>query len=199
MTSYNEEHRLQCLLAEYATVREEIKAYLDVIHRWMFAFLPFTGALYAFAVKEQNGLLPLFGIGMSVIALFYLRSRMARVIYNASYIQVFIEDEIPWLNWESVHNVTRQGPKKLPVPFRLNFTVLYFNALALCGLVLSLSYWDSSYFGWLFGLCVAIVLVFVHLVASYFYVTVQNVQKRYVRDLRKKKKELAQREKRGVR
>ena len=77
-------NKIQCLLAEYGTIREEIKAFLEIIHRWMFALLPFAGAVYALAAKEKNGLLSLFGVGITVMVLFYVRSRLARIIYNAA-------------------------------------------------------------------------------------------------------------------
>lgn len=178
------------ILAEYSALRSEIIFNFDIINKWLFALLPFSGTIYIFAIKEKSCLLPLFGVAISFFVLFYVRARLAQIIFVASYINVFLEHESPFLNWETINLLCRQRDKKTKLSFRLTFTVLYFNAISSMGLAIFVFNCTLTSVKIFYIFFVLIIFVVLMLLASYAYMSVEKTQNKYVKNFKAQKNEM---------
>ena len=66
--------------------------------------------------------------------------------------------------------------------------VVYFNIIALCGLLLSVIYWDTQRIGELLLWVTSVFLLGMLWLGSYLYLTVHKEQNKYIRNLTEKKK-----------
>lgn len=143
--------------------------------------------IYGFAVESESPTLPLFGLLMTVVAFFRVYARLRVVFITAAYVQVFIEQELPWLNLETVATLTRA---KRGASFNLNFTCSYFLVLALTGLVVIYSFrenWPLPFFVLIIVTVASLLLVGI---AWYLYTSLPSKQPQYLKEHEEKKLEL---------
>jgi len=104
----------QCLLAEFNQLSEDNRKDGDSISQWRFSMLPFSVALYSFAISSEKPYISLFGVLMLSIAIDQCMHRLRDIIKRECYIMVFIESEMPFLRWQWVKDFDLIFNKKTP-------------------------------------------------------------------------------------
>ena len=178
------EIKSQCLLAEFNQLSEDNRKDGDSISQWRFSMLPFSVALYSFAISKGNPYISLFGLLMSSIAIDQCMRRLRDMIKRECYIMVFIESEMPFLRWQRVKDFDLIFNKKTP-----KYTsVLYFSCLGLVGLIISGVFWDKFRYGWQEFLFLGLFTLGILFWETRKYIYMPLIKKELVENYQKKKR-----------
>jgi hypothetical protein len=174
----------QCLLAEFNQLSEDNRKDGDSISQWRFSMLPFSVALYSFAIKVGNPYISLFGLLMSSIAIDQCMRRLRDMIKRECYIMVFIESEMPFLRWQRVKDFDLFLNKKTP-----KYTsVFYFSCLGLVGLIISGLFWEKFRYGWQEFLFLGLFTLGILFWETRKYIYMPLIKKELVENYQKKKR-----------